>query len=117
MSLLIFAFGAGFSIYEGINRNLYPTPIQSPIVSYIVLALAFLFEGASWLYSLRQFRRAKGDLGFFEAFRLSKRSALIHDTFRRLGRSHRHPYRGWRDLRCSRADRPEFSMPVRSPLE
>lgn len=72
VSLLIFALGAGFSIYEGIYRILYPTPIQSPVVSYVVLALAFLFEGASWLYSLRQFRRAKGDLGFFKAFTLSK---------------------------------------------
>jgi divalent metal cation (Fe/Co/Zn/Cd) transporter len=72
VSLLIFAFGAGFSIYEGAYRILYPVSIESPIVSYVVLALAFLFEGGSWLYSLRQFRRAKGDLGFFQAFRLSK---------------------------------------------
>jgi cation diffusion facilitator family transporter len=72
VSLLIFALGAGFSIYEGVYRMLYPVPIQSPIVSYIVLALAFFFEGASWLYSLRQFNQAKGNLGFFRAFRLSK---------------------------------------------
>ena len=72
VSLLIFALGAGISIYEGTYRILYPMPIQSPVVNYIVLALAFLFEGAAWLYSLRQFRRAKGDLGFFKAFRLSK---------------------------------------------
>ncbi len=72
VSLLIFALGAGFSIYEGVYRMLHPAPIQSPIVSYIVLALSFLFEGGSWLYSLRQFRRAKGGLGFFKAFRLSK---------------------------------------------
>lgn len=72
VSLLIFALGAGFSIYEGIYRIMYPAPIESPTVSYIVLALAFLFEGGSWLYSLRQFRTAKGDLGFFKAFRVSK---------------------------------------------
>ena len=72
VSLLIFALGAGFSIYEGVHRTLKPVPIQSPFVSYGVLALAFIFEGGSWLYSLRQFRRAKGDLGFIEAFRLSK---------------------------------------------
>jgi cation diffusion facilitator family transporter len=72
VSLLIFALGAGFSIYEGVYRILYPVPIQSPIVSYIVFVLAFLFEGGSWLYSLIQFRRAKGALGFFKAFRLSK---------------------------------------------
>jgi cation diffusion facilitator family transporter len=72
VSLLILAFGAGFSIYEGIHRILVPVPIQSPNVSYIVLAFSFLFEGASWQYSLRQFSRAKGILGFFKAFRLSK---------------------------------------------
>jgi hypothetical protein len=71
VSLLIFALGAGFSIYEGVSRFLNPVPIQSPVVSYVVLASAFLFEGGSWLFSLKQFRRAKGSLGFFKAFRLS----------------------------------------------
>src|SRR6202163_2013709 len=72
VSLLIFALGAGVSIYEGVSRILKPVPIESPIVSYIVLALAFIFEGGSWLVALRQFRDAKGELGFFDAFRLSK---------------------------------------------
>ena len=48
VSLLIFAFGAGFSIYEGVNRIRYPVRrSRRPIVSYVVLALAFLFEGGS----------------------------------------------------------------------
>jgi cation diffusion facilitator family transporter len=72
VSLLIFALGAGFSIYDGVYRMLYPVPIRSPMVSYIVLALVFLFEGVSWLYSLRQFHQAKGELGFLKAFMLSK---------------------------------------------
>jgi cation diffusion facilitator family transporter len=72
VSLLIFALGAGFSIYEGVSRVLQPVPIRSPVVSYVVLALVFLFEGGSWLYSLRQFRQEKGDLGFFAAITLSK---------------------------------------------
>jgi cation diffusion facilitator family transporter len=72
VSLLIFALGAGYSIYEGVDRILTPVPIQSPFVNYVVLAMAFVFEGGSWLYALRQFRRAKGDLGFLEAFRVSK---------------------------------------------
>ena len=67
VSLLIFALGAGFSIYEGVYRIVYPVPIQSPVVSYVVLAMAFVFEGSSWLYALRQFRRAKGDLGCVSA--------------------------------------------------
>jgi len=72
VSLLIFALGAGFSIYVGVNRILTPVPIESPVVSYIVLGLAFIFEGASWLVSLRQFRKVKGEIGFLDAFKLSK---------------------------------------------
>jgi cation diffusion facilitator family transporter len=72
VSLLIFALGAGFSIYEGVSRVLRPVPIESPGISYIVLALAFIFEGGSWLVSLKQFKEAKGELGFFDAFRISK---------------------------------------------
>jgi cation diffusion facilitator family transporter len=72
VSLLIFALGAGFSIYVGVSRVLKPVPIESPGISYVVLALAFIFEGGSWLVSMKQFREAKGELGFFDAFRISK---------------------------------------------
>jgi len=72
VSLLIFALGAGVSIYQGIQRIQHPVPIESPLVSYIVLALAFLFEGGSWLVAARQFSHAKGILGALEAVRISK---------------------------------------------
>ncbi|MEP7245250.1 MAG: hypothetical protein ABI885_16450 [Gammaproteobacteria bacterium] len=49
-----------------------PEPIRSPNISYLVLALAFVFEGASWLVSLRQFRAAKGNLDLYEGFLSSK---------------------------------------------
>ncbi|HET9670140.1 MAG TPA: cation diffusion facilitator family transporter [Casimicrobiaceae bacterium] len=72
VALLIFALGAGVSIFEGIGHVRQPEPVTDPYINYIVLGLAFLFEGGSWLVSLRQFRAAKGDLGWFEAFRRSK---------------------------------------------
>jgi cation diffusion facilitator family transporter len=73
VALLIFALGAGVSIYEGILHILDPEPIRSPIVNYVVLALAFVFEGGSWLVSYRQFSAAGGKrLTFYEAFRRSK---------------------------------------------
>jgi cation diffusion facilitator family transporter len=81
VSLLIFALGAGFSVYEGVSRVLKPVPIESPGISYIVLALAFIFEGGSWLVSLKQFREAKGALGFFDAFRISKDPPLFMTLF------------------------------------
>jgi cation diffusion facilitator family transporter len=72
VSLLVFALGAGVSIYEGILNIRFPEPIKDPLVSYLVLGIAFLFEGASWLVALRQFKVVKGKLGYFEAFRQSK---------------------------------------------
>ena len=72
VAVLVFAIGAGTSIYEGIIHVNDPEPINDPKVNYIVLALAFVFEGGSWLAALRQFVAAKGSLGFYEAFRRSK---------------------------------------------
>ncbi len=72
VALLVFALGAGVSIYEGIGHILHPEPISKPLVNYIVLALAGVFETGSWVVSLRQFREAKGALGYYEAFRRSK---------------------------------------------
>src|SRR5579862_7264967 len=60
VALLVFALGAGVSIFQGVHRVLNPQPIERPIVSEIVLAASFAFEGWSWLVSVRQFRRAKG---------------------------------------------------------
>jgi cation diffusion facilitator family transporter len=72
VALLIFALGAGVSVYEGVSHVRRPTPIESPLVNYIVLGLSFLFEGGSWCVALREFRAAKGDLGYYEAVHESK---------------------------------------------
>jgi len=82
VSLLIFALGAGFAIYEGVSRILEPVPIESPVVSYVVFALAFVFEGGSWLVSLRQFSDVKGEMGFIGAIK-QQGSAIIYDAVRR----------------------------------
>jgi divalent metal cation (Fe/Co/Zn/Cd) transporter len=82
VSLLIFALGAGFAIYEGFSRILEPVPIESPVVSYVVFALAFVFEGGSWLVSLRQFSDVKGEMGFIGAIK-QQGSAIIYDAVRR----------------------------------
>jgi len=72
VALLVLALGAGVSIYEGILHLLHPHPMERPLVNYAVLAASLVFEGVSWLIALREFRRHKGDLGWFEAFRRSK---------------------------------------------
>jgi cation diffusion facilitator family transporter len=72
VALLIFALGAGVSVIQGIAHIRAPEPIHDPLVNYVVLGLAFLFEGGSWWVSLRQFKAAKGASGFLEAVHRSK---------------------------------------------
>jgi cation diffusion facilitator family transporter len=72
VALLIFALGAGVSLYQGVGRLLHPQPIERPDVIFSVLAVALAFEGASWWIGVRAFSAAKGELGWWEAFRRSK---------------------------------------------
>ncbi len=81
VALLVFAFGAGVSIYEGVHHVLEPQPIEHAMLSELVLAASFLFEGWSWVVSWRQFRKVKGDLGWYEAFRKSKDPPLFMVLF------------------------------------
>ena len=81
VALLVFALGAGVSIVQGVNRVLHPQPIANAIVSELVLAASFVFEGWSWIVSVRQFRRAKGDLGWWRAFVKSKDPPLFMVVF------------------------------------
>jgi len=89
VAILIFAVGAGVSLYEGVIKLLDPHPVTSPFVNYIVLALAMVFEGIAWWIAFGEFRRSKGPMGYFAAVRESKDPAiftvLFEDTAAMLG--------------------------------
>jgi cation diffusion facilitator family transporter len=72
VAVLVFALGAGVSIYEGIIHILEPEEAVSPFIAYGVLLVAFLLEGWSTLEAFREFRAAKGSLGWWEAITRSK---------------------------------------------
>ncbi|MEO5773521.1 MAG: cation diffusion facilitator family transporter [Sphingomicrobium sp.] len=72
VAVLVFALGAGVSVYEGIIHILHPEEAVSPLVAYVVLLIAFLLEGGSTMAAFREFKEAKGKLGWFEAVRRSK---------------------------------------------
>ncbi len=89
VAILIFAVGAGVSIYEGIQKVVDPHPISNAIVAYVVLAFAIVFEGYSWFVALGEFRQAKGKRSYLEAVHLSKDptvfTVLFEDTAALLG--------------------------------
>jgi cation diffusion facilitator family transporter len=67
VAILVFALGAGVSIYEGVQHLQHPVNIDNPLINYIVLGIAMLFEGAAWLFALREFSASKGEWTYLEA--------------------------------------------------
>ncbi|AXQ21082.1 cation transporter [Acinetobacter wuhouensis] len=72
VALLVFALGSVVSIFQGIQHIRHPEVIESPMVNYAVLGFAILCEGTSWFIALKTFKKTKGSMGYFEAFRRSK---------------------------------------------
>jgi cation diffusion facilitator family transporter len=72
VAILIFAVGSGVSLYEGIIHTIHPEPMGNPMVNYIVLGLAMLFEGAAWFFALTEFNKVKGPWGYIEAVQRGK---------------------------------------------
>ena len=77
VAILIFALGGGISVYEGIHHLLHPQPAKNPLINYVVLGLAIIFEGAAWLFALREFKRRKGENGYIEAINQTKDPSVI----------------------------------------
>lgn len=77
VAILIFAVGAGISIYEGIHHILHPSEISDPTINYIVLGLAMCFEGAALYFAVTEFNRARGPKRVFDAVRHGKDPTLF----------------------------------------
>ncbi len=77
VAILIFATGAGVSIYEGVSRIRHPEPVTDAYINYIVLGLAMVFEGGSFWVAFREFKKVKGGRGYLAAVRVSKDAALF----------------------------------------
>ncbi len=89
VAILIFAVGAGVSIFEGVHKLFKPTSITNAFINYIVLVTAFIFEACAWWIAFCEFKRVKGDLGYLEATRKSKDpvlfTVLLEDSAAMLG--------------------------------
>jgi cation diffusion facilitator family transporter len=89
VALLILIVGASVSFYQGVSRLKSPHPLTHVTAIYAVLAISFLFEGISWQSALRRIRKAKGDRGYYAAFRVSKDpgvfTVLLEDSAALLG--------------------------------
>ncbi len=77
VAILIFALGAGISLYEGVIHIIHPAEISDPTINYIVLGLAIIFEGAAFTFALKEFKAAKGQLSYFDAIKQGKDPSMF----------------------------------------
>lgn len=81
VAIIVFAGGGGMSIYEGILHLLHPNPLQNPTISYVVLALAALFESLSFRVAWREFAPLRQGRGVWRTIKESKDPALFTVLF------------------------------------
>jgi cation diffusion facilitator family transporter len=72
VSILIFGFGGGISIYEGIQHIVHPQKMEDPGMNYVVLIIAFCFDGISLWTAFKQFNKSRGNVPFWDAIIQSK---------------------------------------------
>jgi cation diffusion facilitator family transporter len=77
VAILIFAVGAGISIYEGINHILHPPTLHDPTVNYIVLGFAMIFEGGALYFAVTEFNKVRGSFSYIEAVQRGKDPSMF----------------------------------------
>lgn len=78
VALLIFMLGGAVSLWQGVDRILHPQPAETPWINYLVLGLSFVFEGISFVFGWREYKRvAPEDVGVVRFIRRSKDPTLF----------------------------------------
>jgi cation diffusion facilitator family transporter len=77
VALMIFALGGAVSIYQGIHKILEPEPIDRAWINFLVIGLAMLFEGGSFVIAWREFKTVRRDIPFFRALKGSKDPSIF----------------------------------------
>jgi cation diffusion facilitator family transporter len=89
VAILIFAVGAGVSIYEGLHKLQDPRPLSNVYINYIVLSAAVVFEAGAFGIAFVEFRKTSRGEAMLGAIRRSKDptvfTVLFEDTAALLG--------------------------------
>ncbi len=89
VAILLFAFGGGLSVFEGIKHLSNPKPMSSVYINYLVLGFAFVFEGGAWLVAFKEFKKTTKHFHWFHSIHQAKDPTIIvvllEDTAAMLG--------------------------------
>lgn len=77
VAVLLFGISGGMSIYEGISHLLHPSELTDPTWNYVVLGIALIAEGISWIIAMREFLGTVENKDFLSALRTSKDPTVV----------------------------------------
>jgi cation diffusion facilitator family transporter len=72
VAIVLFTVGALFSFYEGIHKITHLEPVRSPVVAFVVLAIAAVLETFSLRTAVRESRPLRAGHGWFAYIRRAK---------------------------------------------
>ena len=81
VAILLFGLGSGISIYEGVSKINNPHPLTNPMVNYIVIGFAILFESLAFSVAYRELGKTRGSQGLIKAVRMSKDPTIFTVLF------------------------------------
>jgi cation diffusion facilitator family transporter len=81
VAILIFALGSGISLYEGVFHILHPEPVENPMINYVVLGMALIFEGGAWFFAFKEFSQTKGTWSYVQAVQRGKDPTIFMILF------------------------------------
>ena len=83
VGVMVVLFGGAVSIYEGFEHLRAGTPVGYPKLNLVVLALSFVFEGASFVVGYKEYRRLVAgrpvdgeEVGLWQFIKLTKDPSL-----------------------------------------
>jgi len=77
VAIILFTGGGVFSIYEGIHKLVYPSPIQNFKYAFGVLIFSIIAESAAFYKALKRINRERRSTHLFKYLRTTKKSELI----------------------------------------
>lgn len=72
VSMLLFALGGLFAIYEGVEKLRHPHPLDSAIVAVVILVVSIVLEAFSFRMAIREAAGLRGGQGWLSFVRRSK---------------------------------------------
>jgi len=84
VALMLFTLGSAFALYEGVHKVEHPEPLNAPLVAVVILVVAIVLEGYSFLTATRESRKIKGSVSWWGFIRQSRTPelpvVLLEDT-------------------------------------